>query len=331
MLSLLPQSDAAVDRPDERDYKFWEVFWATEKLPRRVVHNYTKAQNQNAVNEPSTKYACVFYSATHIINEENAIERKNVPELIKEIKAEDISKIAYERKLLTLDSWAFLQSGPKLAKDLWYSIGYTMPETVDEIRSAIARNQLVQFWTRSFDWKKTLTNPDNIVIAGKCYWHSMIFEWYDDDLHGWCFIIRNSLGEFGNFRWRQFLKYSDISLIYPSRYAYVDKPDEQIILEYQKKKRLELAHERGYWNTQRPNDLATRYEASRMAIRMGAFYQENVPESNIWNGQDKNANTTLFEVKKMFENATKRKFSFELWPSNRTITRSDLAALSVRL
>lgn len=97
-----------------------------------------------------------------------------------------------------------------------------------------------------------------------------------------------------------------------SRYAYVDTPDEQVILEYQKKKRLELAHERGYWNTQRPNDLATRYEASRIAIAMGKFYQTNVAESSIWNGKDKNANTTLFEVKTMFENATKKKFSFEL-------------------
>lgn len=49
-----------------------------------------------------------------------------------------------------------------------------------------------------------------------------------------------------------------------------------------------------------------------MAIRMGAFYQTNTPELNIWNGRDKNANVTIGEIKTMFQNATKRKFSFEL-------------------
>jgi len=62
-----------------------------------------------------------------------------------------------------------VQSGPKLAKDLGYSAGYTMPKNLDEIKQALAMNQLIQFGTRSVDWKKSLTNPDQIIVPGKCY------------------------------------------------------------------------------------------------------------------------------------------------------------------
>lgn len=42
----------------------------------------------------------------------------------------------------------------------------------------------MQFGSRMIDWKKTLTNPDHIIIPGTCYGHSMFFEGYDDNLHG---------------------------------------------------------------------------------------------------------------------------------------------------
>jgi len=121
------------------------------------------------------------------------------------------------------------------------------------------------------------------------------------------------MGEaFGLFKGRQFLRYSDIGICFPSMYAYVDKDNTDTIMEAQRKKRLELANARGYWNYQRPNDLVTRYEASRMAIRMATFYNRKIAEVKIWNRKDGNANVTIDEVKSMFERATGNKFAFDL-------------------
>lgn len=323
------EADACVDKPSPRDIKFDEVFWGPDtELPKRVVLNNTRAQNQNEPNNPSTKYGCVFFTATHIINEENYIES---PSTYNEIQWKDICKIAIDRKLLAVDSWAFLQSGPKLSMDLGHTSGYTQPKTLEEVKRALAMNQLVQFGTRSWDWKKTFQHPNHVVQLGKCYGHSMSFEWFDDSFEWGVLIVRNSMWQFAPFLGRQFLRYSDFDSIFPGRYAYVDKKNEETIQEAQKKNRLKLAQERGYWNGQKPNDFATRYEASRVAIRIAKFYGINIPENKIWNMKDGNANVIVQDLKVMFEKASGNKFSFDLWPGTNKITRSDMVCLAVRI
>lgn len=321
------EQNACEDNPSKRDIKFDEVFWAIE-LPKRVIWDNTQAQNQNLKNTPSTKYGCVFYTAAHIINEENYLESVD---MYQELQWSALVKVAVERKLMDENSWAFLQSGPKLSVDLWYSSGYTTPQTLEQVKQAIAMRQLVQFGSRSIDWKKTLLDDNDIIHIGTCYGHSMTFEWYDDNLHGWVLVVRNSMGEFAPFRGRQFLRYSDFDTLFIGKYAYVDKTNEEFIKAAQKKNRLQLAHEKWYWNLQRPNDFATRYEASRIAIRMSKHYWTNIPEDKLWNKKDKNANVIVQDAKAMFERASGKKFSFDLWNWMSKITRSDLAALSVRI
>lgn len=125
MRQYLPITDAVYDQPDDRDFLHEEVFgsYAEGILPAKVQLSNTLAQDQNLPNNPSTRYACVFYTMTHITNEQNFIEWRDNPHYadIKEFQEESAfiqSKKAYERGLLNLNSGAFIQSGPKLAKIL---------------------------------------------------------------------------------------------------------------------------------------------------------------------------------------------------------------------
>lgn len=79
ILSMLPEGNAVEDAPDSRDFLHEDVFGAPSSLPRRVVYENTLSQNQNLPNDPTTKYACVFYTMTHITNEQNFLEWRDNP------------------------------------------------------------------------------------------------------------------------------------------------------------------------------------------------------------------------------------------------------------
>lgn len=65
-----------------------------------------------------------------------------------------------------------------------------------------------------------------------------------------------------------------------------------LVLDH-KKERLRLANQLGYWNCQRPNDIATKHECAMIALRMKKKYVPDIPDEMIWNKKDKNANVTL--------------------------------------
>lgn len=130
------------------------------------------------------------------------------------------------------------------------------------MKKAIYERQLVQIATGKINWVATIRDNDNVIVPGKCYNHSMAVEGYDDDLHGGCFIIRNSLGEFGKYRGRHFLKYSDFDILFPSKYAYIDKSNQEMIDQYKAFVKIERAINAGFMTRTRMDDYATRFEAA---------------------------------------------------------------------
>lgn len=183
---------------------------------------------------------------THITNEQNFLEWRDNPQWaeikkFQENSAAILSKQAYEAGLLTLNSGAWIQDGPKFAMKLGLASGYTLVNTVESMKQAIFERRLIQIATGKIDWVKTIRDNDNVIVPGRCYNHSMMVEGYDDDLHGGCFIIRNSLGEFGKYRGRHFLKYSDFDILFPSKYAYIDKGDQDMIEQYKAHIKIERA------------------------------------------------------------------------------------------
>jgi len=318
--------DACIDIPDARDFKFRDVFlWAhSMKLPRKVFLNISSVQNQYAQQE--THMWCVFYTAAHIINEENKFEFLQHGLAFEELDARDVCKMAADMKYLDITKGAKLQSGPRLARRSWYISGSTLVNTLDEYRQACAKRQPVQIGTKKIDWDKTRQN-NGIIVPGESYWHSLMGAGYDDEQE-LVFIRDSSWPDVWNKGYLS-LRYADWDILYQSKYAYVDASNADTILAYQKKIRLNLAHERWYWNRQRPNDFATRYECSVIANKVSAYYQTN--PVIIWNGKDENKYVVISEVQAMFERASWHTFDFIIGNPWSTITRSDLAALSVRI
>lgn len=73
------------------------------------------------------------------------------------------------------------------------------------------------------------------------------------------------------------------------------------------------------WNGERAGDNITRYEASRMAMRLNS----QVPEKNIWNGKDWNKDASLYETTLMLSKVST--IPVYLAPDrNKTITRGEV-------
>lgn len=116
-------------------------------------------------------------------------------------------------------------------------------------------------------------------------------------------------------------------MAFPSRYAYVDKKNDKIIMEVQSQRRRKEALDKGYWNGMNADKMATRFEVSALAGRIGT----NGP---VWNGQNPNIPATRFEMKAMFERSSGRQFNFPIFTEttrNLPITRGEMAELSVRI
>lgn len=268
ILRLFPKSDAVQDKPDKRDFIHEDVFWGTTagSLPEKVIYSNTLSQNQNIINNPSTFYACVFYAMTHATNEQNFLEWRDNPQYediqkFEELSAAYNSKKAYEAGLLRLKSWANIQDGPKFAVKLGLSAGFTKITSVQAAKQSLFERQMVQIGTGKIDWIKTIRDNDNVIAPGTCYNHSMMFDGYDDTIHGGCFIVRNSLGEFGKYRGRHFLKYEDFDILFPSKYAYIDKSNKELMDQYKAKMKIERAIKEGFISDVRLNEYGTRQEA----------------------------------------------------------------------
>jgi len=256
----------ALDKSDERDYKYSDVFewvvWAI--LPTwKIIDLWTDYQNQSL--EEITKYMCVFYNTAHWTNILNIIEWSEVFSKWKDLWLEAIDKW-----LLNPKSWAYIVNWPKLLKSKGLIKWYTLIHTLEEIKHSIAQNKPVSTWSNKINWRAWLKAP-YILSEWPSYWHAFLIIWYDDDKE--LLTIKNSYWKWKFDNWKNYLKYSDIWLLFNSKYSLIDSEDP--ILTYKKKimdwinlEEAKKMFELWYWNWERPTESMSREEVMTVLSRV---------------------------------------------------------------
>lgn len=208
--------DACIDKQDDRDYKYEEIFWIEETLPNEyIIDDVNDYQNQWL--EEISKYMCVFYSSTHWVNIMNELEW--VWEEDKSWK--DSWLYAHKKWLLDLKTGAYLSSWPKIMKELWYIKWYALITTIEEAKRSIVNWRPIVVWSNRLKWWWPCE-------AKQSYWHAVLIIWYNKD---W-FIIKQSYWKEKYNEWKNLLLYKDFNLLYNSKYSLIDI--ENPILSYKK-------------------------------------------------------------------------------------------------
>lgn len=292
-MEMFTPPDACFDVKDKRDYKYTEVFGVWE-LPLSVSNTRTSVQNQWAVHTPNTAFACTCYSAIHCVNEANAIEADRFAWTVKEVDAVKIWSQALQRGAIIDRGWS-LQGATKLVMDLGCITGYTLCRSVGEVKQALANGQLIQTWSNSIDWKKTIEN-NFIVVRGQSYGHAFMCEGYDDDKE--LLTMRNSYGDIMD-KGRFYVRYSDFDLLY-SCYAYADSESKEIRQE-QQKRRLELVVNAWIFNGKDLDKELIRQDAVRMVAKTCKYDEPQ----DLWNHQKPLMPVIQRDLKSMFKKGGK--------------------------
>jgi len=87
------------------------------------------------------------------------------------------------------------------------------------------------------------------------------------------------------------------------------------------------AMKKGYWNGERANDNITRFEASRIALKMNTAMKEK----EIWNGKDGSRDASRYEVGIMLDRATWGRIKPDLSHNmNQSITRGEVIKIVMK-
>lgn len=246
---------------DERNIQYSEVVGGMETLPVSMYLNDWELQDQQ---KEGWTYGCVFYSDSHGSNIMNFIEGSTIRS-----KWSEMCNYAVENGYLDPKAGASIISWPKVGTKMGYLDGYAIVSTLEEIKHSIAHKRPVQVGSNKIDWFSA--NQDNgwTVSAGASYGHSIILDWYDDIKQQ--LRIKQSYNKWDN--WHQYLNYSDLWLLYPTRFSLIDKEDP--IISLYKKQIMEnitidsakQAFEAGIWNWLNPKNPASREEVAAMIFR----------------------------------------------------------------
>ena len=253
----------ARDLPDERDYNYDEIFGAEQKLPWKHIIDDEDYQDQSL--EEITKYMCVFYSSSHGSNIQNYIELSD-----DYIEGKELGLIALDKWLLDPKAWAYIQSWPKLLRDLGYIDGWAKVNTIVEIKHSIYNDRPRVVWSNKIDWGTASVYPF-IAKEGNSYGHAFTIIGYDDNKE--LLICKNSYGteKFDNGLF--YIDYFDYqSILFPSKYSLIDSEDD--ILKYKREimeginiDKAKDAYDLGLWNGLNPTQNASREEVATMVLR----------------------------------------------------------------
>lgn len=196
-----------IDKPDKRDYLVSNYLGSNKELPKSVLLDNWQILNQA---KPWYEYACVFFASSEVYNTQN--DRGN------SIEAEWLSDKAVEKWLLDSNSGAYIQSGPKLLKQLWRITSYARCKNIEDMKKSLADWRPILVWSNSIDWSET--RKKWIAVRWNSYWHGFQIPWYSDP--SWVFICENTYWEDNYVNWLFLIKYEDIDLLYHSKYVFFD-------------------------------------------------------------------------------------------------------------
>lgn len=261
------EKNACYDIPDERDYKYTEVFeeeifWAI--LPQEFLMDNVEYQNQWL--EEVTQMMCVYYSTGHWSNEENFQEWSDV-----RIPCKDLWLRALALWRLDVNKWSLVSDGPKTARDSWLIKWWALVNSVDSIKHSLIQKRPVVVWSFQLDWSAAKNSP-HLLKWPKWSAHAVLIIWYDDEIHWWSFIIKNSYGSEKYDWWKMYLKYSDFWLLFHSKYSLIDQEDP--ILSYKEnvmsKINIPMAkvwYELWLWNWDNATGPVSREESVTIILR----------------------------------------------------------------
>lgn len=190
----------------------YELMWANKEIPSKYVLNDNYLQDQSLLEE--TAYMCTAFANTSWANE--ILHKRLNP-----TKYNGLKLWAYMvwKWLLDTKAWAYIIDAVKSSKEMWIINGYTTVRTLEEIKSAIANDRPVVCGSNKINRKLTFPAP-YIAVRWDSYWHCFFISWYDDEKQ--VLICENSywiLFDKGRF----YIKYSDIDILFPSKFAiYID-------------------------------------------------------------------------------------------------------------
>jgi hypothetical protein len=262
------EQNYCIDKNDERDYKYDEMFFVWTQILSKCILDNVEYQNQWL--EEITKQMCVFYSTAHGSNEENFLEWSAVRILWKDLWLKALELWRLDPKV-----WAYVVEWPRTARDLKLIKWWAKVSTIDEIKDSIINNRPVVVWSNSIKWSKGYESP-YVLWGDKGSWHCVLIIWYDDDYEEGCFIIKNSYWKEKYDHGKMYLKYTDLWLLFPSKYSLIDSLDP--ILEYKKnimewidlEKAVEW-FELWLWDGKRAREPISRQEAVTVIMRAIEF------------------------------------------------------------
>ena len=248
---------------DERNIQYSEIVGVIETLPVSMYLN-DGAPIQDQQKE-WWMYGCVYYSNSQGSNLMNFIEGSTIRS-----KWSEMCAYAIENGLLDPKSGTWIINGPKVGTKLGFLDGYAEVQTLEEIKHSIANKRPVQCGSNKIDWQSA--NVDNwwTVLAWKSYWHSIILDGYDDRKEQ--VRIKQSYNKWDSGH--QYLNYSDIWLLFPTKFSLIDKEDpiislhKKTIMENITIESAKTAFTNWFWNGQNPKNSATREEVAAMIERV---------------------------------------------------------------
>ena len=187
----------------------YEISWWWE------LHTSFILQDNKVVDQSLDKrywYACVFFGEANACN-----EVYNQKKIQKTVSWEHIAEYAIAKKLLDIYKWAAIIDWPKAAVALWLIDWYAQVETVQDIKQALVNEWCVSVWSNRINWNKV--RETYIVEEWNSYWHKFIIVWYDDNKK--YFICENSYWIDKYDKWRFYLQYKDIWLLYNTKTVWI--------------------------------------------------------------------------------------------------------------
>jgi len=257
----MEEINACFDRPDERNIQYWEVIWAIWDLPKEFYIDDWVIQDQD---EDWYPYGCVFFSDSQGSNIMNFLEGSDIRS-----SGKWMCEKAIELGKLDIKAGAYIVDWPKVWTIMGYLNWYAIIDTLELIKHSISNNRPVQCGSNKIGWSLATKENNWTVWPKDSYWHSIILNGYSDITKQ--FRIKQSYKKWDN--WHQYLNYSDIWLLFPSKFSLIDKQDP-IIINYKKKimewiniEKAKEAFEKWLWNGLDATKPATREEVATMILR----------------------------------------------------------------
>jgi hypothetical protein len=247
---------------DERNIMYSELMWGNTSIPNSMLLDDLQVQDQNEQGYP---YWCVFFSDSQWSNIMNLIEWSDIRST-----GNEMCDYALAQWLFDPTSGTLIKNWPKVWTALGFLSWYAEINTLEEIKHSIANKRPVQCGSNRINWFSATEQNWWTVSWWEAYGHSIILDWYDDNKKQ--LRIKQSYKKWDNGH--QWLNYTDIWLLFPTKFSLIDKTDN-IILQHKKKimEGLKLewskkAFELNLWNGENPDKPISREESRAMLYRL---------------------------------------------------------------